>query len=451
MQGTKNLTQGPILKQLFNLAMPIMATSFIQMAYSLTDMAWVGRIGSEAIAAVGSVGILTWMSGSISLLNKVGSEVSVGQAIGAKDETAAKGFASHNITLALIISVCWGALLFIFADQIINVYQLAEHITLNAVEYLRIIATALPFTFLSAAFTGIYNASGRSKTPFVISGIGLIMNMILDPVFIFVFDWGTTGAAIATWIAQGTVFGLFVYKLKYRKTLLGGFTFFVKLQRKYTKRIMKIGLPVAALNTLFAFVNMYLCRLASEQGGHIGLMTLTTGGQIEAITWNTSQGFSTALGAFVAQNYAAGKNPRVIRAYKATLWMTSVFGTICTLLFVLYGSEIFSIFVPEPEAFIAGGVYMCISGYSQLFMMLEITTQGLFYGTGRTIPPAVISISCNYLRIPLAILLTSAGMGVIGIWWAISITSIMKGIIASCWFALIKRRILSTPLNQSVN
>ena len=80
MQGIKNLTQGPINRQLFNLAMPIMATSFIQMAYSLTDMAWVGRLGSEAVAAIGSVGILTWMSGSISLLNKVGSEVSVGKA-----------------------------------------------------------------------------------------------------------------------------------------------------------------------------------------------------------------------------------------------------------------------------------------------------------------------------------------------------------------------------------
>ena len=78
MQGIKNLTHGPINRQLFNLAMPIMATSFIQMAYSLTDMAWVGRLGSEAVAAIGSVGILTWMSGSISLLNKVGSEVSVG-------------------------------------------------------------------------------------------------------------------------------------------------------------------------------------------------------------------------------------------------------------------------------------------------------------------------------------------------------------------------------------
>ena len=165
MKGTKNLTQGPILKQLFTLAMPIMATSFIQMAYSLTDMAWVGRIGSEAIAAVGSVGILTWMSTSISLLNKVGSEVSVGQAIGAQNEQAARAFASHNLTLSLLISLSWGALLFIFATPIISIYELEPHIAKMAVEYLRIIATAFPFVFLSAAFTGIFNAAGRSKIP----------------------------------------------------------------------------------------------------------------------------------------------------------------------------------------------------------------------------------------------------------------------------------------------
>lgn len=451
MQGAKNLTEGPILKQLFKLAMPIMATSFIQMAYSLTDMAWVGRIGSEAIAAVGSVGILTWMSGSIALLNKVGSEVSVGQAIGAQDEKAAKAFASHNITIALLISVCWGALLFIFAYPIIGIYQLQDTISANAVEYLRIISTALPFVFLSAAFTGIYNAAGRTNIPFIISGIGLILNMILDPLFIFGFHWGTTGAALATWLSQVTVVILFIYHLKGRKTLLGGFPFFVRLQKKYSKRIFRIGLPVAVLNTLFAFVNMFMGRLATEQGGHIGLMTLTTGGQIEAITWNTSQGFSTALGTFIAQNYAASRSHRVMRAYKATLWMTSVFGTLCTLLFVFYGSEVFSVFVPETAAYLAGGVYMRISGYSQLFMMLEITTQGMFYGTGRTIPPAIISISCNYLRIPLALWFTHLGMGIEGIWWAISATSIMKGIIATVWFALIKRKILSMPVTLISN
>ena len=443
MQGIKNLTHGPINRQLFNLAMPIMATSFIQMAYSLTDMAWVGRLGSEAVAAIGSVGILTWMSGSISLLNKVGSEVSVGQSIGAQNQEDARHFASHNITIALIISLCWGGLLFILAEPIICIYELEVHITANAIEYLRIISTGMPFIFLSAAFTGIYNAAGRSKIPFYISGAGLLLNIILDPLFIFGFGLETNGAAYATWTSQATVFSIFIYQLRFRKdSLLGGFPFFTQLKKRYTRRILKLGLPVATLNTLFAFVNMFLCRTASEQGGHIGLMTMTAGGQIEAIAWNTSQGFSTALSTFVAQNFAARKKERVLGAYHTTLKMTALFGIFCTLLFVFFGSEVFSLIIPEKAAYEAGGVFLRIDGYSMLFMMLEITMQGLFYGTGRTLPPAIISITFNSLRIPMAIGLTAMGLGITGVWWAISISSMLKGIVAFIWFRILQKKIL---------
>ena len=444
MQGTKNLTSGPIHRQLFNLAVPIMGTSFVQMAYSLTDMAWVGRLGSESVAAIGSVGILTWMTNSISLLNKVGSEVSVGQSIGAQNAPDARSYASHNLTLSLIISICWGLILFIFAEPIMQIYKLEPAITAKAVNYLRIVATAFPFIFLSASFTGIYNASGQSKIPFMISGIGLLLNMILDPLFIFGFGWNTEGAAIATWVSQATVLGLFIFRLKKRKEVLGGFAFFTKLESRFVKRIFKLGLPVAILNTLFSIINLFMARTASLYGGHIGLMTLTADGQLEAIAWNTSQGFSTALSAFVAQNYAAGKNDRVLGAYATTLKMTAVFGTFCTLLFVFWGSELFSLIVPDPQAYKAGGVFLRIDGYSMLFMMLEITTQGLFYGTGRTIPPAVISIGFNTLRIPLAMLLASIGMEITGVWWAISLTSIAKGITSAAWFAVLKRRILVT-------
>ena len=436
MQGTKNLTQGPIRRQLFNLALPIMGTSFIQMAYSITDMAWVGRLGSEAVAAIGAVGILTWMTNSISLLNKVGSEVSVGQSIGAGNEEDARSYSSHNLTIALIISICWGLLLFVFANPVIGVYKLEAPIAASAVEYLRIISTAFPFIFLSAAFTGIHNAAGLSKIPFYISGTGLIINMILDPVFIFVFNMGTAGAAWATWLSQATVCALFIYQLKWRSRLLGGFTFFVKLKKSYSKRILQLGLPVAMLNTLFAIINIFMARTASTYGGHIGLMTLTAGGQIEAIAWNTSQGFSTALSAFVAQNYAASEKNRVLEAYHTTLKMTTVFGILCTLLFV------FSLIVPQKEAYEAGGIFLRIDGYSMLFMMLEITMQGLFYGTGRTVPPAIISITFNSLRIPMAIALSAMGLGIVGVWWAISISSMLKGVVAFIWFRALQKKIL---------
>lgn len=443
MQGAKDLTNGPIKRQLFNLAIPIMGTSFIQMAYSLTDMAWIGRLGSESVAAIGAVGILTWMTSSIALLNKVGSEVSVAQCIGARNDTDARRYASHNLTLSLLIALCWGTLLFIFAHPIIGLYKLEASISANAVDYLRIITLAFPFVFLSYSFTGIHNAAGHSKIPFYINGMGLIINMILDPLFIFAFEWGTAGAAWATWTAQGFVLLAFIFQLKYRNRLLGDFSFFTRLKKSYTLRIIRLGLPVALLNGLFAIINLFMGRTASTYGGHLGLMTLTAGGQIEAIAWNTSQGFSTALSSFVAQNYAAAQTERVKGAYRTTLAMTSVFGIFCTLLFVFYGSEVFSLIVPEKEAYISGGIFLRIDGYSMLFMMLEITMQGLFYGTGRTIPPAIISISFNLIRIPLAIILSTTGLGVTGVWWAISITSILKGIVAFIWFRLLQKKILA--------
>lgn len=442
MQGTKNLTEGPITRQLFNLAMPIMGTSFIQMAYSITDMAWVGRINSEAVAAIGAVGILTWMTNSISYLNKVGSEVSVGQSIGAQNADDARGYASHNLTIALILSICWGCVLFTLAHPIIGFYKLDAPIAAKSVEYLRIVATAFPFIFLSAAFTGIHNAAGLSKIPFYISGTGLIMNMILDPLFIFGFQLGTAGAAWATWLSQATVCGLFIYQLKKRNKLFGGFPFLVCLKGNYTKRVFQIGLPVALLNSFFAVINLFMARTASTYGGHIGLMTLTAGGQIEAIAWNTSQGFSTALSAFTAQNYAAGKKERMIGAYHTTLKIAGIVGVLCTLLFVFYGSEVFSWIVPDPAAYASGGVFLRIDGYSMLLMMLEITTQGMFYGTGRTVPPAIISISFNILRIPLAIGLAAGGLGIMGVWWAISISSMLKGITAFIWFSILQKKIL---------
>ncbi len=442
MQGTKDLTNGPIRRQLFNLAIPIMGTSFIQMAYSLTDMAWVGRLGSEAVAAIGAVGILTWMTSSIALLTKVGSEVSVAQSIGARNENDARTYASHNLTIALIIAFGWGLLLFLFANPIISLYKLESSISVKAVDYLRIISTAFPFVFLSYSFTGIHNAAGQSKIPFYINGVGLIINMILDPLFILGFGWGTDGAAWATWISQGTVMLLFIYQLKYRNRLLGDFSFFTRLQKRYSKHIFKLGLPVALLNSLFAIINLLMGRTASTYGGHLGLMTLTAGGQIEAIAWNTSQGFSTALSAFVGQNYTAGKKDRIIGAYHTTLMMTSILGLFCTFLFVFYGSEVFSLIVPEREAYIAGGIFLRIDGYSMILMMLEITMQGLFYGTGRTIPPAIISITFNIIRIPLAIILSSTSLGITGVWWAISITSMLKGVVAFIWFRLLQKRIL---------
>ena len=443
MQYVKDLTHGSIRGQLVRLALPVMGSSFVQMAYSFTDMAWVGSLGSKSVAAIGAVGVLTWTSNSLALINKVGAEVNVSQCIGAQRMDKAQAYASHNLTLALLISVVWTTLIWTCAVPLIGIFGMESDVTQLSVEYLRVVSTAFPFIFMSAAFTGIYNASGHTQVPFYVNGIGLALNMLLDPLFILGFGMGTLGAAWATWISQATVCLMFFYVLMRRRRLFERFRILVPLRLPYVPLIFKVGLPVALLNIFFSLISLFMGRTASAEGGYLGVMTLTAGGQLEAIAWYTSQGFSTALSTFVAQNYAAGCTERIRKAFKMTLGITAAIGAGCRALFYGGGEWIFSLITSEPDAYRAGGLFLKIDSYSMIFMMLEITTQGVFYGTGRTMPPALVSIAGNVLRIPLALLLGHWGWGIAGVWWAVSMSSILKGCVLFGWLVL-RRHVLLT-------
>lgn len=446
--GIHNLTEGKIFSTLIRLALPLMGTSFLQMAYTLMAMSWVGRLGTvshpeiatKSEAAIGAIGMLLWLTSSVAYLAMIGSEVAVGQSIGAKKMKRAAIYASHSTTTSIVLSVVWVSTLFIFANPILSFFKLSADITADAVLYLRILTISLPFQFLSYNFAGIYNGAGRSTVPFKNNAAGLVLNMILDPILMFGMGMGLHGAAIGTVAAQLFVFSLFFYQIKYGNRILGDFSFFIKPKGIYLKRIIFLGTPVSIMNSLYAIINMNLARVASIHGGHLGMMAQTTGGQIEAVTWNTSQGFSTALSAFVAQNYAANKLERGKKAYIYTIRVMFTLGIFVSIAFILFGTQIFGIIVPEENAMRAGAEYLFVMGLVQIFMMFELTTQGMFNGIGRTVEPAVISITFNALRIPLAYYLASQ-MGIVGVWWAIAISTVCKGIILPVWFTVVYKRV----------
>lgn len=446
-RGINNLTEGKILPSLLRLALPLMGTSFLQMAYTLMAMSWVGRLGSnghsdvatKAEAAIGSIGMLLWLSASLAYLAMIGAEVAVGQSIGARKLKLARIYAAHTTTVSIILGVVWVFILFVFAEPILSFFELDSQITSDAALYLRILCICLPFQFISYNFSGIYNGAGRSFIPFRNNAFGLVLNMILDPILMFTFGMGLHGAAIGTVVAQLFVFVLFYYQIRVGNPILGKFGFFIKPRMRFLKRVFYLGSPISIMNTIFAIINMNLARAASIYGGHIGLMTQTTGGQIEGVTWNTSQGFSTALSAFMAQNYAAGHIERGHKAYMYALKIMLSVGVIVSIAFMLFGGQIFGLIVPQESAIKAGAEYLFVMGLVQIFMMFELTTQGMFNGIGRTVEPAIISIAFNALRIPLAYVLASH-MGVVGVWWAIAISSVCKGIVSPIWFSIIYKK-----------
>lgn len=435
--GVKNLTEGKIYKQLIQLALPIMATGFIQMAYTLTDMAWVGRLGSRELAAVGAVGIILWLTSSLALLGKTAAEISIAQSVGSKDIEKAKRYASHAVTVSALLGVAFAVVLFAGAPTIVSFYKLEADIASMAVSYLRIVGLGIPFYYLSYTFSGVYNGTGNTTIPFYLMSAGLICNIILDPILIFgigpIKGLGTQGAAMATLFSETLVCILFIWQMKRANGILDRFSYFVKLKRSFALTVFKLGTPIAVMNGFFAVINFFMARIASEYGGHLGVMSQTTGSQIEGVSFVASQGFSVALATFVAQNYASGQLDRTRKAYRYILATLLSWGIIITLVFMTWGEFIFGILVPEPAAKVAGGHYLFIMAFCQLFMMLEITTLGMWNGYGKTLPPSVISIALNCLRVPLALWLAPI-LGITGVWLAISISAILKGIVSYvCW------------------
>lgn len=439
MTKRRDLTEGSILKGLIALSLPIMGTSFLQMAYNMTDMIWLGRVGGKAVAAAGTAGFYMWLSFAFIIITKIGGEIKVSQSIGKKDFDSAKNYAKTAMQVNIIIAVLYFLFVQVLKTPLINFFNISDsYVVDNAVSYLNIVSFGFIFAFINPLLTGMFNSYGDSKTPFYLNMIGLLANMILDPVLILGYfgfkPMGVFGAGLATLISQLAVTLAFVVYILKTNTVFREIKLFSKIDMSKTKEIFKLGTPAAVQSALFTGISMIIARIISSWGPY-AIAAQKVGAQIESISWMTAGGFQGALAAFVGQNYGAGKEERIRKGYDISIKLIFLVGFFAMVVLFAFAKEIFTFFIPEEETVKFGISYLKIMAYSQIFMCIELTTAGAFNGISKTMPPSIVSIVLNALRIPLALVLAKY-MGIDGVWWAITISSVLKGLILYIWFKL---------------
>lgn len=205
------------------------------------------------------------------------------------------------------------------------------------------------------------------------------------------------------------------------------------------KEVVLIGLPIGVQSMMFTGISMILSRIVASFGD-TAIAVQKIGGNIESISWMTSEGFSSAVNTFLAQNHGAGNKSRVKKGYKVSMLVVMGWGTLTSILLVFFPAPLFRIFINEPETIAMGVSYLQIIGYSQFFMCMEMATQGAFAGVGKTVPPSLVSIGFNLLRIPSSLFLITTPLLLNGVWWSISITSVLKGFILVIWFLFYLRK-----------
>ncbi|MFR9215041.1 MAG: MATE family efflux transporter [Ruthenibacterium sp.] len=441
-----DLLHGNILPSLAKLAFPIMATQLIQMAYNLTDMIWIGRVGSGAVAAVGASGMYLWLANGLATIPRLGGQVKAAHALGSGDTEKAAAYAAAAFRLGAVLAGACTAVYLIFYKPLTAFFRLNDPAVVRDAEcYLLVVALGLFFSFFNQIFTGLFTCMGASAVTFRSTAAGLAANIVLDPLFIFGLGplpaLGVAGAAIATVLAQGVVFLLFLLAARREGALFPHLQLRRRRSRADYADILRIGLPVSVQSIFFSSLSMIIARLIAGWGD-AAVAVQKVGSQIESISWMTADGFASAVNAFVAQNYGAKQPARIRRGTAGAAALMAGWGLLTGALLVIFPQALFRVFIQEEAVLPMGVDYLRILGYSQLFMCMEITCTGAFQGLGRPMVPTVVSVIFNTARIPMALILSATALSLNGVWWAITLSSILKGLIIPVWFVVILRQYL---------
>lgn len=438
-----NLLKGDIFSALLKMALPLMGTAFVQMAYSLVDLMWLGRLSTGAVAAVGTCSFLVWIAQSITLIAKTGISVGLSQAYGRGDSKSAKEVWVSGFILNLIFCLSLTILYISMRNKIIGIYNLDSGVHKMAADYLLIVSAGLIFTFLNPVLSAAFFSKGNSITTFKISIISLFVNLILDPFLIFglsIFPkLGIRGAALATVFAQMISTLLYLYVGYKDREIFVRTNYFTIPQKEYFRSILSLGFPASLQSLIHAMVGMVLNKYIASFGA-LYIAVYSIGSQIESISWMTADGFSVAFSAFFGQNFGAKNYERLHNGRREAMKIVNIIGISTSLLLFFFAKNLFTLFIPrDPEAIIKGIDYLKIVSISQYFMALEIGTTGMLNGLGLTKYPAINAMILNISRIPLAFILMPI-FAANGIWIAMSLSSVLKGIFLSLIYLYLRKR-----------
>ena len=420
-----DLTKGKVLTVLTALAVPIMGSSLLQFTYNLVDMLWVGGLGSDAVASVGSSSFFIGLGYSINSLVVIGAGIKISHAIGGKDNNNVKEYINTVIAINFFIAIVYALILIFLGKNFIGFLNLGNPIVeRDSYYYLAINGPILYFSFFNFLYSRIFGSFGNNSDALKINAIGIAVNIILDPIFIYIFKFGVIGAALATLIANVIMYVLYKVKskglLKYDRSL--------NVNYEKVKEVAKLGFPMAFQRVLFTLVNIVLARIIAIFGTN-AIAAQKIGLQIESITYMVIGGLNGAISSFTGQNFGAKKFKRINDGYNTALAIGISYSILMSLIFIFFKEPIIKLFIRDVDTSLIAYGYLQAVAYSQAFSTIEMVSNGLFTGLGKPKIPATISIIFTVLRIPMALVLMKY-YGINGIWWSIAISSVLKGVAA---------------------
>ena len=410
MVRRNSMLEGSPIKSIILFALPIMASSMLQYNYSLVDNIIVGRYVSEnALAAVGSVGPINSFIIGAALGLTTGFTIPVSHAFGEGNKQKLSKYAGNSMILAFLIGFIIMVLSHIISPILLRLVGTPDEIIDLSSAYVNILYYGVPIQMLSNNFTAISRSVGESKKPLYFFCVSVVVNFVLDILFVKNFGWGVEGAAVATLISHFVACILNgTYLLKFNKQV-NITREDLHLDFKIALRQIGLGIPVSVQFTVTSIGSMCLQSVVNSFGTNV-IAGFTAAGRVEGLTNIPMSGLGVATQTFVGQNYGAENYDRIIRSVRKIFLLDVAMSVLMSITLYLIAEPIVSVFSTDitPEMMAAAKRYIlaiaqCYSLVAILFVMRN-TLQGL----GFTYANSVAGIGEFFGRLGVAFVLTPA-------------------------------------------
>jgi len=435
-KDSRDLTEGSIVRNLWYLALPMIAGNLLQDALNIVDMIFVGWIGPDAIAAVGMGGILLHMTFVLSIGISTGTVAMVSRFIGAQEHDAAEHVTMQSLILGIFCSVGLAMIGYPLAEPILRLLGAKGNVIPLGMSYFRIMLLGAFTMFIGYTLSSALRGAGDAITPMIIFAISTALNIILDPLLIFglwIFPrLEVAGSALATVIARGVGLVIFLWGFCTGRFALRLKLSDVKIDFDIIKRIISIGafgsiqailrnVSGLILMRIVAFYDkMQVPETSSATAEMPAVTAYTIGMRLRMIVMMPGFGVANAVAPLVGQNLGAGKPKRA----EKSAWMGVTFGAgimaFIGIGYIILANLIMRAFTQNPEVIHIGVLYIRIQAITYGFIGLSIVLGRSFSGAGDTLPPMIFTgISLLGFCIPLIVIMAN-WFGLIRIWIGIA-------------------------------
>ncbi|MFH1239865.1 MAG: MATE family efflux transporter [Candidatus Diapherotrites archaeon] len=440
MRGTKNLTEGSIIKNLLILGWPIMLANVLQVAYQIVDMFWLGRLSTEAVASVSLSFPILFVLISLGMGMTMAGTILVAQYRGRNDIKNIDYVSAQTLQIMVFITAVLSVIGYFSAEAIVKLMGVEQSVLGPAISYLQISSIGFVFLGIYFVFQSLLRGVGDVKTPLYVVLATVIMNILLDPIFIFGFDFipamGVSGAALATILTQGVgaLIGISVlmsgnYGIHIKKENFG-------MDFALMKKILFLGLPMSVEHTSRS-LGMAIVMFLVAGFGTVAVAAFGISTRVFSIVFIPALGLSIANTAMVGQHFGAGKIERAEKIGKITVALSFGMLALAGLLCFIFSEAIAEFFIPgNLEVIKTSAEFIRIFSLSFGFIGIQLGFMGTFRGAGDTVLAMLLAICYLWiLELPIAFILSQfTDLGVLGIMWAYPIANIIMAVIITFIF-----------------